>query len=71
MKVEKLWFTAAITSRLLRSDVKVRIKTVTKTSKLQQAGTDGFMIIAATVTDAINMIRSIREFDSDVRECKG
>ncbi|GJR39167.1 hypothetical protein Tco_1214851 [Tanacetum coccineum] len=42
---------------LLRSDVKVRIKTVTKASKLQQPGTDGFMIIAAMVTDKINMIR--------------
>ncbi|GJX73465.1 hypothetical protein Tco_0312060 [Tanacetum coccineum] len=56
MKTEKLWFTAAITSMLMRFDVKVQIKAVTKASKLQQAGTDGFMIIAAMVTDAINMI---------------
>nr|GFA19983.1 hypothetical protein [Tanacetum cinerariifolium] len=37
-------------------DLKVRIKIVTKASKLQQAGTDGFMIIAPMVTGAINVI---------------
>nr|GEU73058.1 hypothetical protein [Tanacetum cinerariifolium] len=34
----------------------VRIKSVTKALKLQQAGTNGFMIIAPMVTGAINMI---------------
>ncbi|GJT68038.1 hypothetical protein Tco_1019518 [Tanacetum coccineum] len=52
--------------KLLRSNVKIRIKTVTKASKLQQAGTDGFMIIAAMVTGAINMISTMKWVDSFV-----